>query len=111
MAQDQNFEEAGEEVVRRNLALGHYGEVNGKRAKAWLSRIDRQRDSERELLRVDQANEQLEIARSAKDAAWKSAQASENAAAEAQKANLIATVAMIVSVIAIAVAVVSAFLE
>ena len=54
--------------------------------------------------------EKIDIARSAKDAAWAAAEAAREAA-EAKKANVIATVAMIIAVIAIAVSVIQYLFE
>jgi hypothetical protein len=107
----RKFEKAGEEIVRENLALGRYGDVNGRNARAWLASKDREnakvKDGESKAL----ANDQVAIARDARDASVRSASAAEASAAEAKNANIISTLALVLAVVAIAVAVLSAFLK
>ena len=102
VAEDQKLkiwticEERGEEWVREGVAQCRWGERNLPFVQLWLER--------RESARNDASNaEQIDIARSAKDAAWEAARA-------AKSANTIATLALIAAVIAIAVSILGAFL-
>lgn len=95
--------ELGEEEVRRIVA-------DRSGTPQWLA------EAEKWLLQIDRADEKvsqsenLEIARSAKDAAWEAANAARDAAREAKTANTIATLALIAAAIAIAVSIVAVFL-
>ena len=80
------FERDGEDAVRHNLALGRYGEERRRLAQEWIRR--------KEATRADASNsEQIEIARSAKEAAWEAARA-------ANIANTIAKAALVIAIIA-----------
>jgi hypothetical protein len=75
------LEEDGEEKVRDNLLSKRYGDVSNKKAFAeeWLAQRERARNEASQ-------SEQIEIARSAKDAAWEAAAAAREAAAAARLA-------------------------
>ncbi len=88
------FERIGEEQVRLNLNNHRYNERATAIAIEWLA--PREEESRRRISALQA--EQVEIARSAKDAAWVSAQA-------AKGANLRSTVAIIVALIALGVSV------
>ena len=102
---EDELEEAGEDAVRQNLALGRYGRGRGRdiAATAWLARKDQEREAASKA-------ESLEIARSTKDAGWAAAEVARYAAREAKNANTIATLALVAAVIAIAVSIISTFL-
>ena len=87
----------GEEKVRRAIAQGGGTPEWIAFAKEWLAQFDHER-------KLSSQAESLEIATSAKDAAWEAARAAKNA-------NTIATLALAVAVIAIAVSIVSAFVR
>jgi hypothetical protein len=95
--------ELGEAKVRDNLAKGLFTSEWRPHAERWLAKFDHER-------RESSQAESLEIAKSAKDAAWVAAEAARDAAREASKANTIATLALIAAVIAIAVSIVAVFL-
>lgn len=107
------LEVVGEERVRTNLALKHYGDVGGKRAlvELWLASKDQQRSEESARRNEASQSEQIDIARDAKDAAWAAADAAREAAREARKANVIATLALIAAIPAIAISVIALFLR
>jgi hypothetical protein len=73
----------------------------------WLA----QKDEESERLRLASQAEQIEIARSAKDAAWTAAEAALRAATAAERANTRATIALIIAAISIAITVASSFVS
>lgn len=89
--------EMGEEKVRWTIAQGGGTPEWIAFAKEWLAQFDHER-------KLSSQAESLEIATSAKDAAWEAARAAKNA-------NTIATLALVAAVIAIAVSIVSAFLR
>jgi hypothetical protein len=78
-----DFERAGEDVVRNNLALKLYVDKRAGLASEWLARKERSR---REISN----SEQIRIARSAKNAAWLAAIAAIVAAIVAAIAAVIA---------------------
>ena len=96
--------EMGEESVRRAIAQGGGAPEWIAFAKEWLAQFDHER-------KLTSQADSLEIATSAKDAAWVAADAARAAAREAKTANTIATLALVAAVIAIAVSIVSAFLR
>lgn len=100
------LEASGEDEVRTMLALGRYGSGRGKDkyVQHWLAEKDQEREASSKA-------DSLEIARSAKDAAWIAADAARDAARAANNANVIATLALIAAVIAIAVSAVTAFVS
>ena len=61
-----DFERDGEEVVKRNLALGLYQSKKGALANEWLARLEDKRNEA-------SSSEQIRTARSAKNAAWAAA--------------------------------------
>jgi hypothetical protein len=94
----KDFEEAGEEVVRRNLQLEKYQPQKAKIAQLFLDRL-------REARRAAAEADQTEIARSAKDAAWASAEAAVKSADRATWANWLSGAALAVSLAALAVSI------
>jgi hypothetical protein len=100
----KDLERAGEAKVRDQMTRGLLDAQTEMVARKWLQ------VKERERADASQA-EQIEIARSAKDAAWAAAEAARDAAREAKTANIIATLALIGAAIAIAVSIVAAFLR
>jgi hypothetical protein len=86
------FDEAGEDVVRKNIASGVYAAENLRYAELWLARRERERSESSQA-------EQISIARSAKDAAWAAAEAARDAADEASTANHIAWTALGIAII------------
>src|SRR3990172_2933812 len=93
------LEELGEEEVRTRVSTGTYSSGNKKRelAQQWLS------DSERARNEASQS-EQIDIARSAKDAAWEAAKEARDAKKHARIANKIATAALAMAIIAMIIA-------
>jgi hypothetical protein len=87
----QGFEQDGEEVVRNNVAMRRYSQDRQALAKEWLRRKDQTRSEEAERRRVTSSEEQIRIARSAKNAAWAAAIAAIIAA-------ICAAVAIVISV-------------
>jgi hypothetical protein len=82
----RSCEEKGEEEVKRILARGGWNERRSKWAEAWLAGLDDTREARR-------ARENLQIAASARTAAW-------IAAIAAIIANVLAVVALIFSYLA-----------
>jgi hypothetical protein len=69
----KQFDELGEEKVRKNLASHVYGEENTRIAREWL---EHKAAAQRSVARAridDSSREQIRIARSAKNAAWAAA--------------------------------------
>jgi hypothetical protein len=98
----RHFESRGEQHVRDNLAAGHYVGFKRKCAVEWLERFER--------LRADASHsEEIEIARSAKDAAWDAAAAAREANRLAIQANKIAMTAATIAVVAAAAAILALF--
>jgi hypothetical protein len=91
------LEALGEAQVRRLISNGGLPDTLRPAAIKWLADIDH--DSER-LKEASQA-EQIDIARSAKDAAWAAARAADRAATAAEKANARATIALIIAIISV----------
>ena len=86
----QDFDAAGDEVVRANVLLNGYERDKRAAAEAWL----RERlEARRRVLTADE----LYIARSAKDAAWSAAGAAREAADSARWAGVLATIAFVVA--------------
>jgi len=69
----QKFEDAGEQIVRQNLAANTYNERNKALARAWLDHKAALGAHEAGLRSEDSSREQIRIARSAKNAAWAAA--------------------------------------
>lgn len=101
-----DLEVLGEAEVRKRAAMGLYGTSNKKRryVDQWLDQLVRSRSD------ASQA-EQIDIARSAKDAAWAAADAAREAAREARTANTIAKVALASAIVAIVVSIVGFFVN
>ena len=99
----KDLESGGEENVRNAFDKGQYRGQTEIVVRNWLA--------QKKAQRLDSVQvEQLDIARSSKDAAWESANAARDAAHEAKKANIIAAVALAVAIIAIAVSVLGVFI-
>ena len=96
----QEFEKLGEEKVRQNLATHVYGEDNTKLAREWLSHKAQQKSEEAQRRSEASSAEEVSIARSAKDAAWESAEAAKMSAKEAMRANTRASLSIVVSAVA-----------
>lgn len=98
------LEELGEHEVRTRINAGKYSNLNRKLqlAQQWLD------DKERLRSEVSQA-EEIDIARSAKDAAWAAAEQAREANRQAKMANRIAIAALIVAIIAAICAIISLF--
>ena len=96
--QRSRFQQMGRDEVRLLLNAHRFNALNERWAIKWLAEGDHE---EARLIDASQA-EQLEIARSAKDAAWAAAAAAERAAAAAEKANTRATIALALAAISIA---------
>ncbi|WP_424363575.1 hypothetical protein [Methylocystis parvus] len=79
----KQFERWGELKVRADVAIKKYPEHAHTSALRWLRGID----EARERAAADIAAEQLEIARSAKDAAWAAAKEAERASSAAERAS------------------------
>jgi hypothetical protein len=90
-----HFERMGEDTVRMHIPAGFSHSVQALAIK-WLA----QKDHESELRREASQAEQINIARSAKDAAWEAARA-------AKRANIIATAALAAAAISIIISVIS----
>jgi hypothetical protein len=104
------FEKAGEPAVRDAVNAGRYSMGEEASARAWLARKEEARRVEDQRRSDASHTANLEVATSAKDAAWAAAEAAREAAREAKTANIIATLALVAAVIAIAVSVIGAFL-
>ncbi len=64
------FEKQGKTWVRARLTLGLYGERKQRYAVAWLEKKYHERASHSEQHKEASSDEQIRIARSAKNAAW-----------------------------------------
>jgi hypothetical protein len=84
----------GEDNVRHLLASHQLSAVYHEPALRWIEEIDRASTEESERRRAASQAEQIDIARSAKDAAWEAARA-------AKTANTIAITAVVMAIIAI----------
>lgn len=104
------LEEAGEEEVRARVNTGRYTSGNKKRelAQQWLDKKVHERAELSERRKEASQSEQIEIARSAKDAAWSAAEAARSAAAEAREQSRMARAANIRATIALIIATISA---
>lgn len=93
------FEQLGPEQVRTMMQSGGILQHQYAFALEWLAEKDQDFARQKEASK----SEQVEIARSAKDAAWAAARAAERAAIAAENANKRATIALIIAAISIAV--------
>ncbi|MGH8614315.1 MAG: hypothetical protein ACREYF_20375 [Gammaproteobacteria bacterium] len=89
----------GEDNVRHLLASNQLSVVFHEPALRWIEEIDQASAEESERRREASQAEQIDITRTAKDAAWEATRA-------ANKANTIATIAVVMAIIAI---IISAF--
>lgn len=100
MSKDDEFlrqlDELGEAEVEIRIAQRVYGNRRKALAEQWLANQERSRNESSQA-------EQIEIARSAKDAAWEAARAARDANQHAKTANIIAAIALIAALISIAV--------
>ncbi|WP_272799267.1 hypothetical protein [Sphingobium sp. AntQ-1] len=101
------FEKMGVEAVRLALKNGKLNWEVSEQAVPWLA----QKDHERNLENSVNAEKQLEIARSASEAAWAAVTQAAVANSRAQTANIIATLAMIAAVVTIAISIITALLK
>jgi hypothetical protein len=92
------FEEMGEDAVRILAYTQRFTTKNQRLAIKWLAQKDQESERRREASQAEQIN----IARSAKDAAWAASSVAERAAAAAEKANIRATTALVIAAISIA---------
>jgi hypothetical protein len=92
----------GAAKVRHLLSSGGLPTYLIAEAATWLGHFD---DEERLRSEVSQS-EQINIARSAKDAAWAAATAAERAATAAERANIRATIALVIAAISVAIAII-----
>lgn len=95
--QRSQFEQLGSDEVRLLLNGNRFSAQNKRWAIRWLAERDQEEARRKD---VSQA-EQIEVARSAKDAAWAAAKAAERAAAAAETANRRATIALALAAISI----------
>jgi hypothetical protein len=91
------FDEMGEEAVRIHVHTFSFNTAHQRLAIKWLAKKDQELERRRDASQA----EQIEIARSAKDAAWAAAMAAERAATAAEKANIRAIIALIIATISI----------
>lgn len=101
-----HLKKMGEKQVRLLLSNGSMPLPFHPVALKWLADTDQ----ELERLRETSKAEQIEIARSAKDAAWTAARAAERAATAAEKANIRATIALVIAAISIAATIIGIWL-
>jgi hypothetical protein len=101
-----HLKKMGEKQVRLLLSNGGMPLPFHPVAFKWLTDIDQELERVREASKA----EQIEIARSAKDAAWAAARAAERAAKAAEKANIRATIALIIAAISIAATIIGIWL-
>ena len=109
-ARRAGFAAEGEATVRSRVGMGHHSPYNAEHralAVVWLDEMDRARDAEAAAHNDASQAEQIEIARSAKDAAWAAAEAAREAAREAVRANTHATTANRIASAALAAAVIA----
>lgn len=103
---DNFFEGHGEPKLRLLMQNGGWPQSLHLKTVEWLARRDQDVSIRQEASQV----EQIDIARSSKDAAWASAKAAERAAAAAEAANTRATTALIVAIVSIIITVVGLWL-
>jgi hypothetical protein len=87
------LEELGEVHARILQSSAGFPQTSQRAVIKWLAK----KDQESTRIREASQAEQLEIARSAKDAAWVAARAAERAARAAEAANRRATIAIIIA--------------
>lgn len=100
------LDELGEDEVRKRFVRGAYGKTGPKytTVEDWLRKQDQDRKDA-------SSSESLEIARSAKDAAWAAATAARDAAAVAREAADAASDANTIAKIALAIAIIAAVIS
>lgn len=97
------LKEWGENNVRRLLGPpNQLSSTHCEPARKWIEEIDRASAEEIERRKDASVVEQIEIDRSAKDAAWAATRAAERAAMAAEKANIRATIALVIAAISVA---------
>jgi hypothetical protein len=108
-----HLKKVGENKVRQLISIGNLPGSYLPIAQKWLADMDQ----ESERLNAASTEEQIEIARSAKEAAWTAARAAEcaSSAAErqavaAERANTRATIALIIAIISIIATIISIWL-
>jgi hypothetical protein len=93
------FENLGEKEVRERIAARIWNEERVSLANEWLRQQDQAKSDEEARKIATSREEELSIARDAKDAAWAAARAAERAADAAEAANKKATMAQIIAAI------------
>jgi CHASE3 domain sensor protein len=93
------LKEWGEDKVRRLLASNQLSLTHHEPALRWIEEIDRASAEEAEWRKDAFQEEQTEIARSAKDAAWAAARAAERANIRATIALVIASISIVITII------------
>ena len=93
------FERLGEKEVRERIAGHVFAEDRVRLANEWLRQQDQARSDEEARKIADSREEELSIARDAKDAAWTAARAAERAAEAAEAANKKAAIAQVIAAI------------
>lgn len=88
MVSDNEFERLGAAQVRANIVTKVYLGADEALARAWLERRNEA-----------SCAEQLEIARSAKDAAWAAARAAQTANSKATMAIVIAIISVVITIV------------
>ena len=98
----KELEAAGVDVVRRNVTMGLYSTVNGRRqfAEAWLKEKEIEYQRERDTLSASTSNRAVRAAELAADAADRAAASAAEQARQAQRANRIAIVALLTAITA-----------
>ncbi len=92
-----DFEKLGIEQVRKNLGTNVWDHNKKDVAREWLTFKAQEQAEESERRNEASRSEQMEIARSAKDAAWAAADAARDAAKSARTANKTAMIALIIA--------------
>jgi hypothetical protein len=112
------FEEIGEEAVRKNIGAHVYGDRRLRLAREWLAHREASSSSSDRRATLTLANEANDLARSANEAALEANSIARDASASAKRSadaartsNMIATLALIAAIVAIALSVISMFLH
>lgn len=95
------FARAGEAAVQHAVDAGHYSLGEAASARAWLAWRTQERRREDQARSDASQAANLEVATSAKDAAWVAAEAARDAAREAKRANQLAASANRIAALAL----------
>jgi hypothetical protein len=109
-SQWRDYEEIGEEQVRKNLASNVYGEDRTKSSRAWLAHKAAVREAASQRTSAASQDEANSIARVASAAASRAAAAAERSATAAERANKRAAIAIAVSIASVIVTIIFAIL-